>query len=75
MLSNNRQACKSGGFGVPTMAILLPNGKVKKVADNSDFTDYLLDAYLLVPIKQVAETGTLTSIMHNSTRPELVLRS
>jgi hypothetical protein len=59
LLSNDREPWKNGGFGVSTKPILLANGKVKKAADGSDFTEYRLEAHHLVPIKQVAETGTL----------------
>jgi hypothetical protein len=61
LVSNDRQPWKEGNFGIPTKPILLSNGKVKKAADGSDFTEYRLEAHHLVPIKQVDETSTLKS--------------
>lgn len=50
-----------GGYGVSTKPIYLRNGKEKKAADGSSFTDYRLQAHHLIPIKQMGGTNTLKS--------------
>ena len=48
-----------GSYGVPTKPILLKNGKTKKKADGTPFTDYRWEAHHLIPIDQMSRTSTL----------------
>jgi A nuclease family of the HNH/ENDO VII superfamily with conserved AHH len=50
-----------GGYGVSTKPIYLRNGKEKRAADGSPFTQYRLQAHHLIPVKQMGKTGTLKS--------------
>jgi len=55
------QPWKSGGHGISTKPIFFENGKIKKSADGSNFTEYRIQAHHLIPVDELQRTGTLKS--------------